>query len=106
RPLPEAVTRSTGAGAVLPGSAARSASTRPCTALIRSGLVGLRFEPEEAPALFGKGLVAEGRLQKDFGSSNGWPVRVEPTTLPFGTMRLRLACHGNAIWAIPVTTRG
>src|SRR5438128_9862417 len=33
RPLPDAVTRSTGTGAVLLGSAARRVLTRPCTAL-------------------------------------------------------------------------
>ena len=60
RPLPEAVTRSTGTGAVLPGSAARSASTRSCTASISAGFVGPRFEPDEAPALYGTGAVADG----------------------------------------------
>jgi hypothetical protein len=50
-PLAEAVTRSTGTGATLPGSAARSASTRACTAETRAGFVGLRFEPDDAPAL-------------------------------------------------------
>src|SRR5439155_24807514 len=67
RPLPEAVTRSTGTGAVLLGSAARRASTRPCTALTRSGFVGLRFEPDDDPALYANGVVADGRPQKYFG---------------------------------------
>src|SRR5207245_2043793 len=80
-PLPEAVTRSTGIGAALPGSAARRASTRPWTALARSGFVGPRFEPEDDAALSGKGDVADGRLQKYFGSSKGWPMRREPTAL-------------------------
>src|ERR1700740_3541878 len=78
-PLPDAVTRSTGTGAVLSGSAARCASTRPWTALTRSGLVGLRFEPAEEPALYANGVVADGRLQKYFGSSNGCPISEEPT---------------------------
>ena len=90
-PLPEAVTRSTGTGAAFPGSAARSASTRPCTALMRSGLVGLRLDPVEAPALSGKGAVAEGRPQKNRGSSKGWPMSSEPTGLPSWTIRLPFA---------------
>src|SRR4029453_10420087 len=57
RPLPEAVTRSTGTGAVFPGSAARSASTRPCTALLRSGLVGPWFGPDGAGGFVGEGGV-------------------------------------------------
>ena len=40
RPLPEAVTRSTGTGFVLPGSAARSAATRPCTAVDQGRIQG------------------------------------------------------------------
>src|SRR5436190_22053590 len=95
RPLPEDVTRSTGTRAVFPGSAARSASTRLCTALISSGFVGLRFEPADDPALYGNGEVAEGRSQKYFGLSNGCPMRVEPTTLPSFVMRLPLAWLGN-----------
>src|SRR6266571_8245054 len=106
RPLPEAVTRSTGTGAVLPGSAARRASTRPCTALMRSGLVGLRLEPEEEAALSAKGLVADGRLQKYFGSSKGWPINTDPRTLPSLTMRLPFACHGKTSCPMHVTTRG
>src|SRR5262245_52469240 len=105
-PLPEAVTRSTGTGAVFPGSAARRASTRSCTALMRAGLVGLRFEPDDAPALFGKGEVAEGRVQKYFGSSKGWAMRAEPRTLPSFSMRLPFAWYGNRSWAIAVTTSG
>src|SRR5258705_12294138 len=82
RRLPAAVTRSTGPGDVSPGSAARRASTRPWTALIRWGLVGLRLEPEDTPALSANGLVAEGRLQKYLGTSKGWPLRCEPHTGP------------------------
>jgi hypothetical protein len=29
-----------------------------------------------------RGEVADGRLRKYFGSSNGWPISLEPTTLP------------------------
>src|SRR6266487_92883 len=64
RPLPDAVTRSTGTETALPGSAARSASTRPWTVLTRSALVGLRFEPEEEPALSAKGLADERRAHR------------------------------------------
>src|SRR5437773_1236594 len=106
RPLPDAVTRSTGTGAVLPGSAARNASTRPWTALIRSELVGLKLEPDEAPALSGNGLVADGRLQKYLGSSKGWPMRAEPTTFPSLTTRLPCAWNGKTACAMPVTRRG
>ena len=48
RPLPEAVTRSTGAG--LSGVAPR-ASARSATFLRRSGFFGPRFEPPAASAL-------------------------------------------------------
>ena len=51
RPLPEAVTRSTGIGAVLPGSAALRASMRPLTASTSAGLVGPWFEPLELAPL-------------------------------------------------------
>src|SRR5215510_10153789 len=105
-PLPEAVTRSTGTGALLPGSAARRASMRAFTASASAGLVGPRFEPDDDAALYGYGEVAEGRLQKYFGSSKGCPMREEPTTLPSCTMRLPLAWRGNRIWATPVTTSG
>src|SRR5215471_16653009 len=106
RPLPEAVTRSTGTGAVLPGSAARSASTRACTVLIRSGLVGLRFEPDDDAALSGNGVVADGRPQKYLGSSNGWPISAEPIAFPSFTIKLPLAWEGNTTWAMPVTISG
>src|SRR6516165_1534425 len=105
-PLPEAVTRSTGIGAGLPGSAARRASMRPWTALARSGFVGPRFEPEDDAALSGKGDVADGRLQKYFGSSKGCPMRVEPTSWPFLLIRVPLACAGKTSWATTVTTTG
>ncbi len=50
-PLPELVTRSTGIGCVFVGSAAFKASMRPCTSAINAGLVGPRFDPDEAAAL-------------------------------------------------------
>src|SRR5262245_32482053 len=105
-PLPEAVTKSTGTGAMLPGSAARSASTRPCTALMRSGFVGLKLDPDEDAALSANGLVAEGRLQKYLGASKGCPINAEPTTLPSLTIRLPLAWNGKTAWAMPVTISG
>src|SRR5262245_50504684 len=97
---------STGTGVVLPGSAARSASTRPCTALLRSGFVGLRLDPDEDAALSANGLVADGRLQKYLGSSNGCPISAEPTTLPSFTIRLPLAWNGKTACAMPVTISG
>src|SRR3984893_4737032 len=106
RPLAEAVTRSTGTRAVFVGSAARSASIRDLTASVNAGLRGPRFEPEDASPLYGCGEVAEGRLQKYFGSLKLCPTRREPTVLPSLTMRLPPACPGKASWAIPVTTSG
>src|SRR6266513_2066450 len=106
RPLAEAVTRSTGTGAVMSGSAARMVSTRPWTALITSEFVGERFEPDDAPALYGNGLVADGRPQKYFASSKGCPMRAEPTALPSLTIRLPFFCRGNTACAMAVTIAG
>src|SRR5512136_1747315 len=97
-PLAEAVTRSTGMSAVLPGSAARSAAMRDWAASVKAELSGPSFEPDEAAALYGNGDVAESRPQKYFGVSNGWPMRAEPTGPtggPLRTIRLPLACTGN-----------
>src|SRR5215469_6571153 len=88
RPLAEAVTRSTGTGAELPGSAARKASTRCLIPSVRAGLRGPRFEPPEANPLFGCGEVADGRLQKYFGSLKLCPMRLDPMALPSFMMRL------------------
>jgi len=90
----------------LPGSAARRASTRACTALTRSAFVGLRFEPDEEPALYANGVVADGRAQKYFGSSKGWPMSSDPRVLPSLTTRLPFARYGNATCAMPVTIAG
>ena len=65
-----------------------------------------RFEPADADALYGKGAVADGRPQKYFGSSNGWPMSCEPSTLPSFTIRLPLAWWGNSAWATPVIANG
>ena len=51
RPLPEAVTRSTGTGAVLPGSAARSASMRALDRVDQRRVQRPWLEPPELPAL-------------------------------------------------------
>src|SRR5947208_17107835 len=96
-PLPDAVTRSTGTGAVLPGSAARIASTRPCTDFTSAGFVGLRFEPENDAAVEANGVVAAGRAQEYFGWSKVWPIRAPPTTLPFLAMRLPFASLGSSV---------
>src|SRR4051812_7023209 len=106
RPLADAVTRSTGTGPSFPGSAAFSAATRAATAWDSAGLVGPRFDPDEAVALYGAGEVADGRGQKYFGSVNGWPIRREPIGLPSRTIRLPPACRGKATRATAVTTPG
>src|SRR5205814_8846859 len=87
RPLAEAVTRSTGTGAVMSGSAAHMVSTRPWTALITSEFAGERFEPDDAPALYGNGLIADGRPQKYFAASKGCPMTADPTAWPALTTR-------------------
>ena len=51
RPLPEAVTRSTGTGPVAVGSAARRAAMRVATASASAGLLGARLEAVLAAAL-------------------------------------------------------
>src|ERR1700756_3414759 len=93
-PLPDAVTRSTGTGALLSGSASRNALTRSFTASDSAGLRAPWFEaPEDAP-LYGCGEVADGRLQKYFGSSNGWPISSEPRGFPLTTNRVPFAPRG------------
>src|SRR5450755_3800241 len=101
-PLPDAVTRSTGTGALLPGSASRNALMRPATASTSAGLRAPWFEPDEAPALYGCGDVADGRLQKYLGSSNGCPISVEPTILSLTAIKLPFAALGNPALAMPV----
>ena len=95
-PLPDAVTRSTGTDAVLPGSAARNASMRCLTASVSALLVGPRLEPVDAALLSANGAVADGRLQKYFGSENGWPISSEPSGLSSRSIRLPLAACGNS----------
>src|SRR5689334_13503708 len=105
-PLPDAVTRSTGTGAVLPGSAARNASMRCFTASVSALLVGPRLEPLDAALLSANGEVADGRLQKYFGSENGCPISSEPSALSPRSIKLPLAACGNRTCARPVTTSG
>src|SRR4029453_12080061 len=105
-PLAEAVTRSTGTGALFAGSAAFKASTRPFTASSSAGLSGPWLEPLELPPLYGIGLAADGGPQEDLGSEKFWPMRGEPSDLPFWTMTLPGACDGKATWAIAVTASG
>src|SRR5581483_379016 len=71
-----------------------------------AGLSGPRFEPVEPVPLYGCGVVAEGRLQKYFGSLNGCPMRLDPIALPLRTIRLPPAWVGKRTWPIPVTTSG
>src|SRR5258708_7423466 len=105
-PLADAVTRSTGMGNELSGSAAFKASMRARTASISAGFVGPRFEPPDAVPLFGIGEVAERRPQKYFGSWNDWPISEEPTALPSRITRLPDAWFGKTALPIPVTTMG
>src|SRR5262245_10415674 len=86
--------------------AARRACARSLTALIKAGLSGPRFEPDDDPPLYGTGVVADGRLQKYFGSLKGCPMSREPTTRPFRSIRLPAACPENATFAMPVTSAG
>src|SRR5664279_4429766 len=105
-PLADAVTRSAGTAAMLPGSASRKALIRSLTASARAGLRGPWFDPEDAAPLYGCGEVADGRLQKYLGSSNGCPINDEPRVLSPTTIRQPFACRGNATWATPVTSNG
>src|SRR5471030_1378035 len=105
-PLADAVTRSTGTGASLPGSAAFSAAMRPLTASICAGLLGPKLEPLELLALFGIGPVADGRPQKYFGDEKDWPISEEPTALPSDSMMLPPACEAKATLPMPVTASG
>ena len=88
------------------GSAFCSASMRPLTASASAGLSGPWLEPEDAPALYGIGEVAEARLQKYFSSLKGWPISAEPTALPSRSTRLPFACVGKTACAMPVTISG
>src|SRR5258708_5764105 len=106
RPLAEAVTRSTGIGSLLSGSAAFRLAMRPFTASISAGFSGPWFEPLELAALLAMGDVADGRPQKFLGSEKFWPIRVDPTALPPTSIRLPAAWVGNAALAMPVTARG
>src|SRR5436190_14973705 len=106
RPLPEAVTRSTGGDAGCDGSAALRFATRSFTADSRAGLIGPRFEPLDAPALYPYGPVAEGRPQKYFASSNGCPISRLPIGFPSLTIKLPLAAVGKRTVATPVTASG
>ena len=101
-PLPEAVTRSTGIGRVVVRvGGARARRRAPSPRRPAPGWAGPRFEPDDAAALYASGAVAESRPQKYFGSSNGWPMSAEPTTLAvLRTIRLPLAWRGKAACAI------
>jgi hypothetical protein len=96
RPLAEAVTRSTGTGAVLPGSAARRASTRPLTASsqrrVQRALVGAAGGSRRCRAS-GRWPRATPEM---LGSLKFWPIRAEPTGLPSRRIRLPAACAGNS----------
>src|SRR5579862_605965 len=96
RPLADAVTRSTGTEAGLPGSAARNASMRCFTASVSAELFGPRFDAPEAEGLFVNGDVADGLLQKYFGSVNAWPINSEPSGLLLCSITLPFAVRENS----------
>src|ERR1700686_2454612 len=106
RPLPEAVTRSTGTGSVLAGSARCSAARCMLTASIWAGLVGPRFEPVDETPLEGCGVVADGRDQKYFGLSNGCPSSADPTRRSPCRINEPSAARAQHNVAMPVTTNG
>src|SRR5262249_39185471 len=85
-PEPDAVTRSAGTGVGPPKSLMRLS-----TASFSAGLVGPWFEPDDEAPLYGMGEVAEGRVQKYFGSENACPISLDPTTLPPFKIRLPFA---------------
>src|ERR1700691_173347 len=101
RPLADAVTRSTGTADLLSGSASCRAASWVLTASSCAGLVGPRFDPAELAPLYGCGVVAEGRGQKYFGSSNGWPISEEPITRPFWLMSEPCAWRAQHTAAMP-----
>src|ERR1700759_5326472 len=105
-PDADAVTRSTGTGAVLPGSAARNVAMRCLTASISAGLVGPRFDAPDDDGLFGNGDVADGRGQKYFGSVNACPMSSEPSEWPSFSITLPFAACAQIVCAIPVTASG
>src|SRR5262245_12087299 len=79
---------------------------RAFTASRSAGLRGPWLEPLDAAALYGIGAVAEGLLQKYFGSLNGCPIRPEPATLPPSMTRLPSACAEKADSAMIETANG
>ena len=83
-----------GTGAVLPGSALAQRLDARFDGVRERRIGRPRFEPLDAPALYGIGAVADGRLQKYFGSLNGWPISALPTTLPSRSMKLPLRRRG------------
>ena len=81
RPLPEAVTRSTGISCVLPGSAAWRASTRALTWSARArGYSARDWILKMHRHCTGTGDVADRRPQKYCGDENGCPIWDEPAT--------------------------
>ena len=50
---------------------------RSATAFSRSGFVGPRFEPDDEPALYGNGVVADGRLKLPEGTFLRWTGQYE-----------------------------
>jgi hypothetical protein len=64
------------------------------------------LEPVDPVPLYGCGVVADGRPQKNRGDVNVWPINSEPTTLSPSVINDPLARVGNAICAMPVTASG
>src|SRR6185437_1816527 len=105
-PLADAVTRSTGTGRLLPGSACCSAEILFFTASINAGLSGPRLEPAEAAALLGCGEVAEGLPQKYSGLLKFCPISAEPTILPSLSISVPSTCRGNIALPIAMVNSG
>ena len=80
RPLAEAVTKSSGIGAVLVGSLAFNLLTAACTFFASSGFRGPKLLPVEALASY---FAADGRPHRYLGSSKFCPIRREPIVLPW-----------------------
>src|SRR6478752_1103997 len=115
RPLPDAVTRSTGTG--IDGFSVFNFTTSSFTRSLSALLVGPRFEPDEFAALYGAGTVllesagsaadvADGRPWKYLSSLNSCPINEDPITLPSRAIRLPCAWVGKIALAIPVMASG
>ena len=105
-PLADAVTRSTGIGDLLDGSAERRYFILDLTDAVSASFEGPMFDPDDEEALYGDGDVADGLDHRYFGSSNGWPISADPAGFPSTMIRLPLASAVNIDCASHVTHIG